>query len=298
MKVLTTMACVALALGSALAAEPAAQQKLGQGIAQFQSAEYPQALATFKQLESTLEARGDFQYFYGLSLLKTGQPGAAIERIKRAIEIDPRNADYRFAMGLTYAARMSELSLLRAALLIRPTREALTAAVELNPRHAGATLALAELLLDVPSMTGSGREEARELLNRLRAIDVAAAALLEAKIEENKGGSERVERLLLQAVDAPGSLPAARLRLARLHVGQRAYVKAIRYAREYLDMPRPWSESSYDTTYAHLWLAVAYHALGDTTNYARHAQAVNATPLPPRLRKEAERIYQEAGIEQ
>lgn len=297
MKFLAITGCIALTLCRAFAGEPPPLEKFAQGIAQFRHGEYSQALSTFGSVQSSLKQSGEFNYYYGLSLLKTHQPGPAIDSMKRAIGIDPRNADYHFALGLSYAARMSELSLMRAALLMRSTRETLVTAVALNPGHVGATMALAEFLLDVPSATGSGRQQAKELLNRLRTLDAAAAALLEAKMEGSRNNPGRVEQLLLRAVETPGSTPVARLRLAKFYVDQKAYAQAIRYSREYLDMPKAWSESAYDTTYAHLWLAVAYHGLGDTVNSRAHVQAVDTARLPHRLRHDVQRVLEDAGMD-
>lgn len=291
---LASLGMVGFVVSAAPSAEPASQQEFRQGVAYFEAAEYASALATLKPLTSGLKSDPEFHYYYGLGLLKTDQPQPAIEALERAIDLEPRNADYRFALGLAYAARMSELSLLRAALIMGEAKQAMVSAVELDPQHAGAAMALAELLLDVPAAMGGDRKKARELLITLRTLDPASAAALEARMEWDN--PERVEKLLLRAVETQGSDAVFRLRLTRFYVDQQAYAKAIRYGREYLDQPKRWSDVSSDTTFAHLWLAVAYHGLGDAVTSRFHLQAVEAARLPPRLRQEAERVCKETGF--
>lgn len=243
-----------------------------------------------------LKPNGQTQYDRGLNLLKASQKAEALDAMKQATALEPKNAEYHFALGLLYAARMSELSLIRAALMIRPAREALMTAVELDPLHARANMALAELLLEVPSMTGSAKTQASEILNRLRSLDPAYAAALEAQMQDQDAAPSRVEKLLLQAVELKPGEASFRLRLTRFYVEQRAYSKAIQHGMEYLRMPKHWTDFPSDTNYAHLWLAVACHASGDQPGYRLHAQAVDIDHMPQRFREEAQRIYKKAGI--
>lgn len=243
-----------------------------------------------------LKPDGHAQYDRGLSLLKNNERAAALDAMRQATDLAPKNAEYQFALGLLYAARMSELSLIRAALMIRPAREALTTAVELDPKHVRANMALAELLLEVPSMTGSAKTQAGEILNRLRSLDPAYAAALEAKLQGPDAEPSRVEKLLLQAVELKPGEASFRLKLTRFYVNQRAYAKAIQHGMEYLRMSKHWSDFPSDTNYAHLWLAVACHASGDEPGYRLHAQAVDLDHMPQRFRQEAQRAYKEAGI--
>jgi tetratricopeptide (TPR) repeat protein len=244
-------------------------------------------------------SRPDGQAYYqrGLSLLKAKKPEAALEAMKLAIDLGPKNAEYHFALGLLYAARMSELSLMRAALLIRPARQALVTAVELDPMHARANMALAELLLDVPSMSGSAQAQATEILNRLRSLEPAFAVALEARMEGPDADPARLEKLLLQAVEMKPGEASFRLRLTRFYVDQRAYSQAIQHGQEYLRTPKRWTDFPSDVNYAHLWLAIACHGLGDQAGFQHHAQAVNIRDMPPRFREEAERAYTRAGID-
>ena len=72
----------------------------------------------------------------------------------------------------------------------------------------------------------------------------------------------------------------------------------IAWGREYLGMPKHWSDFDVDTTYAHLWLAIAYHAVGDRVNFRKYAAAVDASHVTNRVRKEIADSYDKAGISQ
>jgi tetratricopeptide (TPR) repeat protein len=296
MKLRAIIGSVGLLASQVLSAESAMQKELEQGVAYFHDAQYTRALSTFEKLDSSRGSNAEINYYYALSLLKTEQPEPAIEAMKRATNLAPGNADYRFALGLIYAARMAELNLFRAALMIGSAKEAFSAAVELNPNHVGATMALADFLLDVPSAMGGNRKEAQILLNRLRTLNPASAAALEAKMEGRNGNPQRAEKLLLQAVGTDGREAAFTLKLTKFYVDQHAYSKAIRHGKEYLAMPKRWWDFSRDTGYAHLWLAIAYHALGDEMNSRIHSQAASLVSMPRRTRQEFDHIYEEAGI--
>lgn len=288
---------IILALSRIVFAANSAQEDFPRGLGFFNAAEYVDAHAVFDQLKGGMKASGQFNYYYGLSLLKTDNSEQAITAMKRAIAIEPGNANYRYALGLAYASRMSELSLLRAAMMIGSAKEALVKAVELDPRHVGATKALVELLLDVPGVMGGDSRTAHDLIRKLWTLDPASAAAMEAKVAARSGNRAQTEELLLQAAKTPGSEAFIRLRLAKFYVDQQEYSKAIAYGQEYLAMPKHWSDFSIDTAYAHLWLAIAYHAVGDKVGFQSNIKAVEAANLPERIRKEVADSYDKAGID-
>jgi tetratricopeptide (TPR) repeat protein len=277
----------------AVAADLSGNEKFQQGMVYFNDAEYAKALAAFDPLAPALKASGEFNYYYALSLLNTEQSEQALVVMKQAIALAPANADYRYALGLIYAQRMSELSLLGAITTLGPAKATLVKAVELNPQHVGATAALIEFLLDVP---GGDKEQAQELLEKLLTLDPAAATALQAKVARSSGNNARAEQLLLQAVETPGSSAAVRLKLAKFYVDQQQYAKAIPYGLAYLSLPKRWSDFPRDTTYAHVWLAIAYHAVGDGVNFQQHASAVDTSAMPERVVEEIEDSYAKAGI--
>lgn len=288
---------IIFALSRVVVAANATQEDFQLGLGFFNAAEYVEAHAVFDQLKGRMQASGQFNYYYGLSLLKTDDSERAIAVMKRAIAIEPGNAEYRYALGLAYASRMSESSLLRAAMMIGPSKEVLAKAIELDPRHVGATRALVELLLDVPGVMGGDSKAAHDLIRKLWTLDPSSAAAMEAKLAARSGNRAQTEMLLLQAASTPGSAAYIRLRLAKLYVDQREYSKAISYGQEYLAMPKHWSDFSTDTAYAHLWLAIACHAAGDTVGFQSNFKAVAAANLPGRIRKEVADSYDRAGID-
>jgi tetratricopeptide (TPR) repeat protein len=295
---LSLVVCTVLLLTShAVAADLSGNAEFQQGLAQFNAADYARAFAAFDNLKPDLNTSSEFNYYYSLSLLKTERTDQAIEAMERAIELAPDNADYRYALGLIYAARMSELSLFGAAMIMGSAKETLVKAVELAPDHVGATAALIEFLLDVPGLMGGDQEGAEDLIKKLWTMDPAAAAALEAKLEVRNGNDKRAEELYLQAVATPGGLARTRLKLAKFFLDRQRYPEAIKYATEYLDMPKQWSDFYRDTTYAHLWLAISYHALGDEVNSQHHSKAIDTSGMPERVREEIEEHYADAGIE-
>jgi tetratricopeptide (TPR) repeat protein len=291
------VAIVVLAISHvAAAADLSVNAKFQHGVIQFNDAEYSKAFTEFDKLSSDFRTNGEFNYYYGLSLLKTNQTEQAVAVMKRAIDLEPDNAEYRYALGLIYAARMSDVGLLSAAMMIGSAKKTLIKAVELSPKHVGATSALVEFLMDVPGAVGGDDKGAQDLINKLQSIDVATATALQAKLEMKKGNPEHAEKLYLQAAQIPGSEAIIRRRLSKFYLDKKEYSKAITFGEEYLSMPKRWSDSSWDTSYAHAWLAISYHALNDTVNFQKHSQAVDKDKAPKRVREEIENSFKKAGI--
>ena len=195
------MVCLIVLLSRAAMAGVSPEEEFQRGKLLFHESAYAAASAAFGKLNADMNTSAEFNYYHGLSLLKSDRSGEAIPVIKRAIGIEPGNAEYRYALALAYAARMSEMTLLRAAMTIGPARETLFKAVELDPHHVGATRSLVELLLDVPGALGGNDKTARDLITKLWTLDPATAAAMEAKLATRGGNREQTEKLLLQAVE-------------------------------------------------------------------------------------------------
>ncbi len=253
-----------------------ADAEFQQGINYFNKAEYSQAHSFLDELKSDFKSNAEFQYYYGLSLLKTDQAKEAVDALERAVELDPDNAEYHYALAMIYFVRGDELGMIRGMRMGRAVKRTLLKAVELDPQHAEATSALTSYLLGFPGILGGDGKAGRALLPKLRELNKSAALWEEGFMERRDGNFERAEELLIAAINTPGRKASYRVNLAKYYMDQKQYNEAIPYLEQSLGLPRTWSEDDGDSA-AHTFLAACYYLLGDQDNFRKHALAAEET---------------------
>ncbi|MCU0411324.1 MAG: tetratricopeptide repeat protein [Bacteroidetes bacterium] len=110
----------------------------------------------------------------------------ATDHIEEAIEHNPNNADYQFLLGGVYGQTAQSAGVFKQAFLAPKIKRAFLRAVELNPEHVDARIALAQYYLMAPGIMGGDDDEGFRQLdevvkrNELRGR-MAKAAMLERK---------------------------------------------------------------------------------------------------------------------
>ncbi len=89
------------------------ESKYDLGIELFKQADYVEANAYLENLKLEFKYDPEFQYYYGLSLLKTNEIKKAINVLDRAIVLEPDNANFYFALARCYETRMRDVSFVR-----------------------------------------------------------------------------------------------------------------------------------------------------------------------------------------
>lgn len=270
----------------------AANTEIQPGIDYFSNAEYSQAYTFLDKLKSEKNSNAEFHFYYGLSLFMTDQTKQALSVMERAVELQPGNAEYHYALARIYAVRAQEINYLSAIRMSGKYRNSLREVINLNPRHVGAMRALASYLFDFPAIVGGDKREGQALLLELRKLDQAAAAMVEGRVQ-NGSNFELAEQLFLTAINTPGtdSTPGSsvaihvRTDLGLLYVRSEEYGKAIPFLEQAIDLPRHWSEIS-EAYRAPMMLAVAYHYLDDDTNFTKYALLAEQASIFERDRKD------------
>jgi tetratricopeptide (TPR) repeat protein len=85
----------------------------------------------------------------------------ALERMRRAVELDPRSAKYQFWLGSTAFDRIDDVNMLSQVSLASEGRKAFETAVELDPSYLPARIGLAQYYLQAPSIAGGSVDKAK-----------------------------------------------------------------------------------------------------------------------------------------
>lgn len=246
-------------------------ENLHKGIELFNNAEYLEAHSLFKEVAAENKLDAEFQYYFGLSLLKLREAQNAEDALKISVELVPENAEYRFALAKAYEALGWEASVFRQPFLARAVKKELANAHELDPSNIKIKKAYTAFLLDMPGLMGGDKKEGQSLLQELRELDEVAALEVEAISEWNHGNIDIAEELFQQVINMPGSSAGVRLSLGKLYLDRDEYLRAIPVLEEYVAMPRSWSEPGGSNS-GYIYVAAAYYFLGDEAKFIQHTE--------------------------
>ncbi|MEX2130767.1 MAG: tetratricopeptide repeat protein [Pseudohongiellaceae bacterium] len=109
----------------------------------------------------------------------------AESKLEQALALEPGNANFHYWLGSSYLQHVGEASVLRKRGLALKGRDNLLQAVNIDPGHLDARIALAEFYLGAPQIVGGGRDKGLKEIEAIIALDPVSGRQLEAKFREN-----------------------------------------------------------------------------------------------------------------
>ena len=107
----------------------------------------------------------------GRDAYRQGNFDKAAEQLEQAVKQEPNNADYHFWLGVTYGAQAQKASIFKAPGLAKKTRAEFERAVQLDPNHIEARLALLDYYSIAPGIMGGDMDKAVEQANEIKKRD-------------------------------------------------------------------------------------------------------------------------------
>ncbi len=111
---------------------------------------------------------------------------AATEHIEEAVDTVPNNADYQYMLGGIYGQTAQSAGVFKQAFLAPKIKRAFARAVELNPNHVEARIALAQYYLMAPGIMGGDEDEGFRQLDAAVQRNEKRGRLVKAAMLERK----------------------------------------------------------------------------------------------------------------
>lgn len=139
---------------------------------------------------------------------------------------DPKSSEAQDLLGRAYGLTAKDSQLLEQIHLARKARACFVKAVELDPANVAALSDLARYDMRAPAVLGGGKKKARELIDRVLALDASRGHVLLGELAEREKNWTEAEADYRRAiVAAPGSA-RGRLALSGLLVARKKYAQA------------------------------------------------------------------------
>lgn len=245
--------------------------------------------------------------------LRAGQHEQAVEWAKKAVALDPDNADYRLLLGDVYAVYVHDVSVFSKLGIVHKIRDAYKQAVAVGPDNAQAHMMLALFYVRAPAFVGGNTDKGHAQLRKLAKLDPVLADIAKARLAAHDEQYTKAENLLRKAIKAShgqrGYMKLGHLMATQKHPEQAvaAYRKAIAAHPEkadayyqigklaalgkidpevgikaletYVDMSIDWSNGDPPFCWAHYRLAQIYARQGDKGKArAEYQQALALNP--------------------
>ncbi len=110
----------------------------------------------------------------------------AVESLRKAVDLDPRNSDDALWLGRAWGRKAETGSTLAAPFAANKARQSFERAAELNPRNKEATGDLLDYYLNAPGFLGGGLEKADALAKQIGRYDPAEGHYAAAQVADRR----------------------------------------------------------------------------------------------------------------
>jgi tetratricopeptide (TPR) repeat protein len=158
-------------LGAALLAFPLFAQNtaLQQAQAAFDAYRWDDAARILKPLQNS--GSGDVQALLGRIAEQQHDLDSAVSHFEKAIEAQPKNAEYHFLLGAAYGQQAQKASMFKMASIAGKTKDELETAIKLNPNHLEARWGVMQYYMMAPGFVGGSEEKALNEANEIKKRD-------------------------------------------------------------------------------------------------------------------------------
>jgi tetratricopeptide (TPR) repeat protein len=235
-------------------------QTVDEGVLLFQQGQYSEAKKVFEQILEKDEnnAEAHFQlgrvYFSRASMQRDIEE--AVNEFEKAVNLNSENAEYQFRYGAALGEKTQKSGIIKQALLAPKVKKAFKQAVELNPQHAQARLALAQFYLIAPAILGGDKEEGWKQLEEAIRLDEVPGRIVKAHmLAQAKRSDEAEKEFKALTVSKPNEWRSWKA-YGYFCIRREKYDEALGHFQKYVEL-RPDTADSYQS------LAEAFLKKGD-----------------------------------
>jgi len=132
---------------------------------------------------------------------------AAIDNAKAAVNLDEKNAEYHYWLGVCYGAQTNSASVIKQPFLAKKTQKAFLQAVTLDSTHFSARTALAQYYLRAPGIMGGDINKAYEHVRILMKQDEVEGRILLAQVYQRDNKDELADKEYAELEEKIGDNP-------------------------------------------------------------------------------------------
>lgn len=137
-------------------------KELENGINLYNQEKYDAAKEIFETILDENDDIAEAHYYLAKCLFNLGDLDDAIEHGEKAVELDDKNAEYHFDLGMMYAEDARDASFFRAPFISGDIKEQFERTIELDPNHLNGRISLAQFYLRAPGIAGGDIDKALE----------------------------------------------------------------------------------------------------------------------------------------
>jgi len=237
-------------------------------------AQVPQAAALYEQarfeeakrLLAPLTNDADALFLLGKIALLQDDDETASAVLEKAVRMRPGSANVHYWLGLAYRSRFMEASFLKQPSLAGKMRESLERAVQLDPNHFEARLALIDYYIFAPAIAGGSEKKALMQAAEVKRRDNFQGHRAYARMYVRQKKLDLARKEYVDAVREESSSVAARAALAGFHaVNEKNYAAAFSELDAALKL---------DPAYMPAWFRIGQAAALSGTNLQRGEEAL------------------------
>ena len=137
-------------------------KELENGINLFNEEKYDEAKEIFETILDDNDDIAEAHYYLAKCLFNLGELDDAIEHGEKAVELEDKNAEYHFDLGIMYAEDARDASFFRAPFIAGDIKEQFERTIELDPDHLQGRIGFAQFYLQAPGIAGGDVDKALE----------------------------------------------------------------------------------------------------------------------------------------
>ncbi len=168
-------------------------KQLENGINLYNQEKYDAAKKIFETILDDNDDIAEAHHYLAKCLFNLGDLDDAIDHGEKAVELDDKNADYHFELGMMYAEDARDASIFRAPFIAGDIKEQFERTIELNPEHLQGRLGLAQFYLQAPGIAGGDVDKALEQAQIVVTMDEMRGRFLLSQIYIEKENINKAE---------------------------------------------------------------------------------------------------------
>lgn len=150
----------------------------------------------------------------------------AIERLKRAVELNREDSMYRTWLGRAYIAKLQTVSFFAKGTIAGRALEQLEKAVQLDPTNVEARISLAGYYSNAPSIAGGSKKKARQQLEHIMQYEPIRGKAIMANVLIKEEKYDEAAAMLEECIAAEPTELSHRYRLGMLYQRLESYDEA------------------------------------------------------------------------